>query len=180
MSRRRPVSEDEALLFRRAMTGATPLTARAKKPPPVPPKPPKPPPKPLPMPPPAPALPPPRPKAHLPALAHGAAPGVDKRTLERFKKGEMTVEAQLDLHGMTQEAAHAALARFVERAAAAGLRTLLVVTGKGGREGTGVLRAQVPRWLNEAGLRPHLLAIHRARPQHGGDGALYVLLKRKR
>ncbi|HXP12095.1 MAG TPA: Smr/MutS family protein, partial [Stellaceae bacterium] len=119
-------------------------------------------------------------RAPLATLDHGAAPGVDKRTLERFRKGEMGVDASLDLHGMTQDAAHAALVRFVQRAAASGHRALLIVTGKGGREGTGVLRAQVPRWLNEADSRPLLLAIHRARPQHGGDGALYVLLKRKR
>ncbi len=112
--------------------------------------------------------------------ARAPAPGIDKRTHERFTKGEMAIDARLDLHGMTQDAAHAALLRFVERSAAAGLRCLLIVTGKGTRDGTGVLKAQVPRWLNEAGTRPYLLAIHRARPQHGGDGALYVLLKRKR
>ncbi|HEY1720079.1 MAG TPA: Smr/MutS family protein [Magnetospirillaceae bacterium] len=118
--------------------------------------------------------------APLAPLAPGPTPGVDRRTHDRFKKGEMVIDAKLDLHGMTQDAAHDALLRFVERGANAGYRCILVVTGKGLREGSGVLRTMVPRWLNEASLRPYLLAINRARPQHGGDGALYVLLKRKR
>lgn len=118
--------------------------------------------------------------APLAPLAPGPTPGIDRRTHERFKKGEMAIDAKLDLHGMTQDAAHDALVRFVERGMTANFRCLLIVTGKGLREGSGILRKQVPRWLNEAGLRPCLLAINSARPQHGGEGALYVLLKRKR
>jgi DNA-nicking Smr family endonuclease len=119
------------------------------------------------------------------ALRHGTAPDVDRNTAARFKKGEMPIEATLDLHGMTQESAHAALAAFISRARAAGRRCVLVVTGKGGRaapggESKGVLRANVPRWLNEPDLRPHILAFAHARPRHGGEGALYVLLKRVR
>ena len=185
MARRpRPVSADEAKLFRESVKDAAPLAAHKRKPrvetPPAPP--PTPPAVAAAQPsviPPKPKMEPPR-RAPLAALDHGSAAGIDKRTLERFRKGEMGVDATLDLHGMHQDAAHAALLRFVERAAAGGQRCLLIVTGKGLREGTGVLRAQVPRWLNEASLRPLILAIHRARPQHGGDGALYVLLKRKR
>ena len=64
--------------------------------------------------------------------------------------------------------------------------TMLVITGKGstgrglGGQGMGILRQVVPRWLNESPLRPLVLAIHRAQPKDGGDGALYVLLKRRR
>ncbi len=86
---------------------------------------------------------------------------------------------------MTQDSAHAALAAFVRRARTAGRRCVLVITGKGGRAGadgapTGVLRANVPRWLNEPGLRAGVLALAPARPRHGGAGALYVFLKRVR
>jgi len=175
--RERSLGLDEAELFRASLRDAKPLRRRKEKPreepaapPPSPPPPPK---RDAPRPPLSPATP-------LPPLAHGSAPGLDKRTHERFRKGEMEIDATLDLHGMTQDAAHAVLLRFVGRAAESGLRCVLIVTGKGGREGTGILRAQVPRWLNEAALRPYLLAIHRARPRHGGEGALYVLLKRKR
>ena len=54
------------------------------------------------------------------------------------------------------------------------------ITGKGGREGTGVIRAQVPRWLNEPRLRPLILAFEYAQPKDGGMGALYILLRRRR
>jgi DNA-nicking Smr family endonuclease len=178
MARSRALSPDEAQLFRDTLHDAKPLrqSKKAKSPPPTA--------KPaaaksgtvrVPRPQPEPA-----PRASQPPLAPGPTAGIDRRTHDRFKKGEMAIDARLDLHGLTQTAAHDALLRFVDRGVAAGHRCLLVVTGKGLREGTGVLRAQVPRWLNEAALRPHLLAVHTARPQHGGEGALYVLLKRKR
>lgn len=127
----------------------------------------------------------PRPVAPALEAGPGAAPNVDRNTALRFKKGDMPIEATLDLHGMTQESAHVALAAFIARARAAGRRCLLVITGKGrragsGGESTGVLRANVPRWLNGSDLRPHVLAIAHARPRHGGEGALYVLLKRVR
>lgn len=122
----------------------------------------------------------PPPPAARPPLQHGVAPGLDRRSLERLRRGELPVDRRLDLHGLTQDAAHALLTRAVLDAAAAGQRCLLVITGKGRREGAGVLREQVPRWLNEGGLRPLLLAFVHAPARHGGEGALYVLLKRKR
>jgi len=106
--------------------------------------------------------------------------GIDKRTLQRLKSGEMSIDGTIDLHGMTQTEAHPALLRFLERAAAAGQRCLLVITGKGGPQGEGILRYQVPRWLNEPAPRAKILAVVAARPQHGGDGAYYVLLRRRR
>ena len=126
-----------------------------------------------------PAAPPSRPAQ--PALEHGAAAGVDRRTLERLRRGQMEIEAELDLHGHTQIEAHRALGAFITGHAGAGRRCVVVVTGKGAtREGGGVLRAAVPGWLNESGLREHVLAFCRARPGDGGEGALYVLLRRKR
>jgi DNA-nicking Smr family endonuclease len=109
----------------------------------------------------------------------------------------MPVDAKLDLHGMTQEQAHGAVARFVAAQQAAGARCVLIVTGKGGRRddpfapkpaperftfgaGRGVLKDALPRWLNEPALRPHIVAVTPAQPGHGGAGAVYVLLRRKR
>lgn len=119
----------------------------------------------------------------LPNLSPGRTPGMDRRTADRLQRGRLTVEDRLDLHGMTQAQAHRSLIGFIEHGHAAGLRTVLVITGKGrsdGGEGGGVLRAAVPRWLNEAALRPLILAFHPARPADGGAGALYVRLKRRR
>ena len=79
---------------------------------------------------------------------------------------------------MTQAEAHRALAGFVAGSRAAGRRCLLVITGHGRMSG-GVLKAAVPRWLDEPELRPHVLALAPAQPQAGGSGALYVLLRRK-
>ncbi len=124
----------------------------------------------------------PRPSPREPKpLEPGAAIGVDRRLAERLRRGQLPIEARIDLHGLTQDEAHARLAAFLAAAAPAGRRCVLVITGTGAwREGGGVLRESVPRWLNEARLRPLVLAIARAQPRHGGGGALYVLLKRRR
>jgi len=88
----------------------------------------------------------------------------------------------MDLHGLTQEEAHRALSAFVQGSQAAGRRCVLVITGKGlRRDGTtGVLRAAVPHWLNQPDLRERIVAFTHATPRDGGEGALYLLLKRKR
>ena len=91
----------------------------------------------------------------------------------------MEIDGRLDLHGMTQDAAHAALNGFVLRAYDAGRRCLLVITGKG-QAGGGVLKTEGPRWLNLPVLRSKILGFSYAQPKDGGDGALYVLLKRHR
>jgi DNA-nicking Smr family endonuclease len=101
--------------------------------------------------------------------------GLDRRTAERLRRGELPIEGRLDLHGMTQDEAHGALNRFLGRAHAAGQRCVIVITGKGA-----VLRGMVPRWLQEGETRDRVLASAEAQPRHGGGGALYVLLRRLR
>lgn len=116
-------------------------------------------------------------------LAHGDAPGVDKRTATRFKRGLMAIEATLDLHGHTRDSGRQALTTFLQAHQAAGRRCVLVITGKGLKGddwSPGVLREAVPGWLNAPPLREIVLSFSYAQPQHGGSGALYVLLKRSR
>lgn len=180
--RRRVLTPDEARIWRAVASSVTPLPGRELPEVDVEPAPeaPKPSPPPVAAPsflPPRPAPPPPRP---LPALSLGTTPGLDKRSAERMKKGEMEIDARLDLHGMTQDSAHAHLLAFIQRAYDAGRRCVLVITGKGNREGTGVLRANTPRWLNQSPCRERILGFSHAKPQHGGEGALYVLIKRRR
>jgi DNA-nicking Smr family endonuclease len=116
-----------------------------------------------------------------PELRHGSASGMDRRQAERFKRGKMSIEGRLDLHGMTRAAAHGALRHFILGAAAADKRCVLVITGKGRASPQGgVLREEVPRWLNEPGLRDKVLSFDYAQQPDGGTGALYVLLKRRR
>jgi DNA-nicking Smr family endonuclease len=104
---------------------------------------------------------------------------LDRRTLERLREGRIPLEGTLDLHGLTQDEATAALDNFLWQAWREGRRSLLIVTGKGtARDGGGVLRSAVPRWLGESSHRERLIGVSPAHTEHGGDGALYILLRR--
>lgn len=176
-------TEDDRRVWEAVVRGVLPLGRNRRgvnqaDPPPAPAA------QPVPNPPPAPPQP-----AHTPArhrqptaeLRHGDSAGIDRRTADRFRRGQMAIEASIDLHGLSQAHAHAALRAFLHRAWHAGQRAVIVVTGKGGRAGApGVLRAEVPRWLNEPDLRPMVLSFSFARPRDGGEGALYILLRRHR
>jgi DNA-nicking Smr family endonuclease len=107
--------------------------------------------------------------------------GIDRANAERLKRGRHPIEARLDLHGMTQSDAHRELLQFVENCYHNGRRCVLVITGRGlGPDGPGVLKAAVPRWLQEGALRRRILAVAGAQQRHGGAGALYLLLRRRR
>jgi DNA-nicking Smr family endonuclease len=106
---------------------------------------------------------------------------VDGATLMRVKRGKIEVDGRIDLHGMDQRAAFATLLGFVETSSRAGRRALLVITGKGPiSQGGGVLRRNVPSWLMASPLASRILAIEPAHLRHGGEGAFYVLLRRRR
>jgi DNA-nicking Smr family endonuclease len=112
--------------------------------------------------------------------------GLDRRQKQRLARGTETVDGRIDLHGKTQSEAHAALLGFLRRAQADGARYVLVITGKGGAFGPGssgergVLKRQVPMWLRLPEFRLHVLAVEDAHAAHGGEGALYVRLRRAR
>lgn len=113
---------------------------------------------------------------------------MDRKAFERLRRGKLTPEAKIDLHGMTLDQAHGALTAFILRAHGQGRRLVLVVTGKGKRRDDdgpipvrqGVLRHNVPHWLRMAPLGPLVLQIAEAHLRHGGGGAYYVYLKRLR
>ena len=94
----------------------------------------------------------------------------------------MPIEAKLDLHGHTRESGRQALTGFLRAHRAAGRRCVLVVTGKGLKDdwSVGALRQALPGWLNAPDLRRLILAYCQAQPQHGGSGAVYILLRRER
>lgn len=128
-----------------------------------------------------PVLPPKRKAAVLPPLAAGDYAGVDGAAAERMRKGKWRLSRTIDLHGHTQEEAYVMLEAAVLKAYASGQRMLLVITGKGLRgEGAGVLKRSLPTWLNAPTIRPHVLAFDTASVKHGGTGAYYVLIRRKR
>ena len=110
----------------------------------------------------------------------------DRRLKQRVARGRAAIDARIDLHGMTQRQAHGALLRFLRQAQAADAKLALVVTGKGGGKGAhdfgerGVLRRQVPMWLALPEFRHFVVGFDAAHPSHGGEGALYVRLRRAR
>ncbi len=106
---------------------------------------------------------------------------IDRRTAQKLKKGRFPVDVTVDLHGLTQAAAHKRMREVLLSAHARQQRCVLVITGKGkSGEGAGVIKRSVPEWLREPSLRAIVLRTEVARPEHGGGGALYVLLRRQR
>ncbi len=115
--------------------------------------------------------------------------GINGATQERLRKGLVDPDAKLDLHGMTEAAAHRTLNVWLAAAHGRGHRLVLVVTGKGNpkndenapwmRSKHGVLKEMVPRWLNEPSLATLIASVQSAHVKHGGGGALYVWLRKR-
>ncbi len=191
MSRRRHVSEEEEALWTTIARSVTPLRKiKAGSKPNAKPN----------------AKPPAAPTKHRPEPSTLAAQGsrplgkaervapfehpplvsLDRRFKQRVARGRHAITARLDLHGMTQRQAHAALVDFLRQAQADGAAIVLVVTGKGSgtvaHDGSerGVLRRQVPMWLALPEFRRFIVGFDEAHVGHGGAGALYVRLRRAR
>jgi DNA-nicking Smr family endonuclease len=125
------------------------------------------------------ALPPPKQSAPPPLAPLG------RRMRARVARGKQAIDGRLDLHGLTQSEAHSALLHFLRNAIARDARLVLVITGKGsknlGRDGEpGVLRRHVPQWLGLPEFRSLVIGFEDAHVAHGGEGALYVRLRRAR
>ncbi|MDE2577680.1 MAG: Smr/MutS family protein [Hyphomicrobiales bacterium] len=148
------------------------------------------------------AAPEPPPAKPTPQVAHSYAevrpqrPAVkplvdlDRRALRDLERGRAPIEARLDLHGLTVAQAHQRVMDFIAGAHRAGMRLVLIVTGKGAGKGAGknddpffgdfgVLRRQVPLWLADPRLRASIAGFGAAAQRHGGAGALYVRIRRK-
>ena len=123
----------------------------------------------------------------LPDMLIAAPLQMDAKTHGKMTRGKLSPEARIDLHGMTLAEAHPELIRFILNAQSAGLRLVLVITGKGKRgadtgpipQRMGALRHQVPSWLRLSPLGPAVLQVTEAHLKHGGSGAYYVYLRRR-
>lgn len=121
------------------------------------------------------------------ALEDDAFGGIDKNTLHKFKREEFAIEATLDLHGKTENSAYEAVADFIPRCYASAKRCICIITGKGMNVHAdndifpqkGVLKQLVPQWLNAPHLRGMILIYKHPSARLGGDGALYILLRRQ-
>ena len=131
----------------------------------------------------------PRPAPPLAEQLHDAPIRMDPHTHRRLRKGKLTPESRIDLHGMTLAVAPAALANFILRAHASGQRLVLVITGKGRGGGAdqgpiptrpGALRHNVPHWLHMPPLSSVVAQVLPAHDRHGGGGAYYVWLRKPR
>jgi DNA-nicking Smr family endonuclease len=123
------------------------------------------------------------PRAPRPEVAPPLAP-LGRRERSQLSRGRKEIDARLDLHGMTQTRAHRALSSFLQRAHSDGLTFVLIITGKGRTIGPeserGVLRRQVPQWLSLPEFRSLVVGFEEAHIGHGGEGALYVRIRRSR
>jgi DNA-nicking Smr family endonuclease len=107
----------------------------------------------------------------------------DRRLKQRLARGTAPIDARIDLHGKTQSAAYAQLLSFLRRAQAEGAKFVLVITGKGARDDgseRGVLKRQVPHWLELPEFRGYVVGFEHAHATHGGAGALYVRIRRQK
>jgi DNA-nicking Smr family endonuclease len=131
------------------------------------------------------------PSAQSPAVDEAPAkvsPNMDKRNFQRLLRGKIEIDATLDLHGMTAEQARQRLVLSLQQAHTRGARLVLVITGKGkrthidefNRPRSGVLRESLPDWLRSGALAGIVLQVTQAHPRHGGKGAFYVYLRRRR
>ena len=105
--------------------------------------------------------------------------GLDRGLLRKLRSGALRPAATLDLHGHRADEARGLLARFLERQRAQGHRVVLVICGRGTHSpgGAGVLRSEIGTWLSTGPASLHVLGFTSARPEEGGDGAVYVLLR---
>jgi len=127
-----------------------------------------------------------QPEALIKAPSKPPVASFDRREARRLGAGRLSVDARIDLHGMRQREAYGSLKAFLARAQGQGHKHVLVITGKGGRrdhDGSferGVLNREVPRWLSEPDFRAWVVSFTSASKRHGGEGALYVRLRRSK
>jgi DNA-nicking Smr family endonuclease len=164
--RRRPLTADEERLWAMVARSVRPLRAKpAIKPSAAPPA----------------KAAPPKPQSARPLVGKHAEHALPRRERQQLARARAEIGGRIDLHGLTQAEAHDALVRFLHRAQAEGAKFVLVITGKGGPGGDrGVLRRQVPLWLALPALRASVLGFDVAHVGHGGEGALYVRLRKAR
>ena len=126
----------------------------------------------------------------IPTVTASVASEFDRTLRRRLGRGAQSIDDRLDLHGLTQLAAHRQLLAFLSQAQARGARIVIVITGKGSISdtanvprddgiGRGILRRSVPLWLKQTEFRPFVIAFSAAARHHGGEGALYVRVRRR-
>jgi len=104
---------------------------------------------------------------------------IAKQTDKRLRRGQIKIEATLDLHGQSKNDAYSTVTRFIQNAYTQQKRCVMIITGKG-KANEGILRQNLPLWLQEDHLKPIILKTHQAQPKHGGSGAFYIYIRKNR
>ena len=130
-------------------------------------------------------IPPMRPVTAPPEPAPAPVPVLDGSWEKRIRSGQLTPDITIDLHGLNLAAAHVRLERLLDEARWHGWRVLLVITGKprptpmpGDTRRRGAIRAEIGDWLARSAHASRVASVRRAHPRHGGEGALYIILRR--
>lgn len=172
MSRKRELSDEERILWNVVAKTAKPLPGRKLDPVDIAPEP-------------KPAAAPVDTSAFLARAVTPASPAklqvqhIDRHTQKKIARGKLVLEARIDLHGLRQDAAYGMLLSFLSSAYVRGVRYVLVITGKGSSSASdGVLKRSVPGWLSTQPFRQFVSGYEDAALTHGGQGALYVRLRR--
>jgi DNA-nicking Smr family endonuclease len=112
----------------------------------------------------------------------GKLSGIERKKASKLKSGDLAIEGKIDLHGHTLESAYMLLTNFINNSYIQGKRCLLVITGKGlKKDGSiGLIKQSLIDWLNNSSLKDKALAVTQASVKHGGDGAFYIYLKKKK
>ena len=103
---------------------------------------------------------------------------IDQKSLKKIANGRLNIDGRLDLHGMWLNQAHAQVIDFIINAHETGKRRLLIITGKGGLDGGGRIRAELPLWLEDNKINKLVSSFSPSSPRHGGSGAFYVVLRK--
>ena len=160
MKPKRPLSEDDLLIWQKVARTVQPLELQGKQTP-------------------RPATPPHMHLSPAPKMIRRMPQGELALNGDKFvRRGRVEINQKIDLHDLTRDQAFPALLRRLTRAHVSGARCVLVVTGKGPNL-EGVLRKSLPGWLMDPHIRPIVASFSQAHIRHGGSGAFYVFLKRK-
>lgn len=111
---------------------------------------------------------------------HPSSFQMDGNLRKKFEAGELEIDGKIDLHGLTLAEAHHQFTRFMIRHIKNNARFLLVITGKGGQGGIGVIRQNLPLWCDDNSIKHHILSFKPAKPKHGGEGACYIFLRKQK
>ncbi|MDF3048039.1 MAG: putative Smr domain protein [Candidatus Midichloriaceae bacterium] len=109
-----------------------------------------------------------------------APTNLDFKISRKINRGQIFIDAKLDLHGLTEMQAFDALQAFVQKSFSSSHRLVIVITGKGSKESPSVLKSKLPTWISRDSIAPFIISFSQAAKIHGGEGAFYLYLRKNK